>query len=178
MLRKGMQEAPFLAQTTREKWGAGFKFSPCFLTLPYGCRAAERVYVPELNVFRQVFYADLALHFRPGLAQPNDPELRFRALILNVDDVAGLEARAYALQSRAASADGAQAGGLREWTGVGVHAPDFYWEFDENAGLPAAVHADDGKGAALGNIGNLGHGTEVPKVRAHSLSAFKLERFR
>ena len=108
------------------------------------------------------------MHFSAGPPEPDHTELRFCALILEIDNVTGLELGTDALQGGAAAADGAEAGRLREGAGVGVHAPDFDGKLDENALLAAAVHGDDGRRGGRGHIGNRGYCTEVPKVRRES----------
>jgi len=108
--------------------------------LSRGGGAAHGVDVPELNVFREIFYSHLALHFGAGLAEPDYAELGFGALVLEIDDIAWLELGLDAMQRGSAAADGAQAGGLGERMGVRVHTPDFYGKLDENALLAAAVH--------------------------------------
>ena len=105
-----------------------------------GGGAAEGIDVPELDVLGEVFYADLALHVGAELAEPDYAELGLGALILDVQDVAGLELSAYALERRSAAADGAQAGGFGKGAGVGVHSPDFDRKLNENALLAAAIH--------------------------------------
>jgi len=88
----------------------------------------------------KIFHSNFTLHVCARLAQPYDAELGLGALILKIDNVAGFELRAYALQSGAAAADGAQAGRLRKGTGVSVHTPNLNGKFDENALLAAAIH--------------------------------------
>jgi hypothetical protein len=110
------------------------------LALGGGGAAAEGIDVPELNVLGEIFYADFAMHFAAGLAQPHDTKLRLGALVLKVDDVAGLELGVDALQRGSAAADGAQAGGLHERAGVKIYAPDFYGKLDGNALLATTVH--------------------------------------
>jgi hypothetical protein len=97
--------------------------------------------IPELDIVGQIFYADGSMHFPARLAEPHDAELRLLALILQIENIARLELRADALQGCAAAADGAQAGGLGEGAGVGVHAPDFYGKLDGNSLLAAAIHS-------------------------------------
>ncbi len=110
------------------------------LSLADGGGAAERIYVPELGVGGKIFNTNFALHFRAGAAEPHDAELRLDAFVLHIDQVARFELSVDALQGCAATADGAQAGGLREGAGVGVHAPDLYRKLDENTRLTATIH--------------------------------------
>jgi len=133
-------------------------------SLPCSARAHERVYIPELYVGGHILHANFSLHLGSYLAKPHDSELSLRALVLQIDNAAGLQLGAHALQRRATTADVAQAGGLGERTGIGVHAPDLHGEFNENALLAATVHdADaslskdfrDGKGKSSEGTGNL-----------------------
>jgi len=110
------------------------------LALADGGSATERVKVPELDVGGEVLDPDLALHLGSGLTQPDDAELSFRIPVLEIDDVARSQLRAYALQRGSAAADGAQAGGLGEGAGIGVHTPDLHGKLDEHTRLAAAVH--------------------------------------
>ena len=111
-------------------------------TLPLACRsgAAERIEVPELDVFGEVLDADFSVHVGAGLTEPNDAELGLRALILEIDDVTRFELSSDALQRSAVAADGAQAGGLGEGAGVCVHTSDLHGKLDKNALLAAPVH--------------------------------------
>ncbi len=110
------------------------------LALAGGGAAAEGIDVPELNVVGEIFYTDFAMHFAAGLAEPYDAELRLGALVLQIDDVAGLELSVDALQGGSAAADGAQAGGLHEGAGMKIDAPYFYGKLDGNALLTTTVH--------------------------------------
>ncbi len=74
-------------------------------------------------------------------AEPDDAELRLTALILQIQDVAGLELRADALQCCAAAADGSQAGWLGKRARIGIHAPDFYGKLDGNSLLATTIHS-------------------------------------
>jgi hypothetical protein len=111
------------------------------LALAYGGGAAKWVYIPHFVVGGKVFHADFALHFCAGAAEPYDAELRLGTFILHVDQVAGFKLGVDTLQSRAAAADGAQAGGLGEGTSVGIHAPDLYGKFYEDTRLAATIHS-------------------------------------
>jgi hypothetical protein len=102
-----------------------------WLSLAYGCGAAHGVDIPELHAGGHILYADLTLHFRSVFAQPYYAKLRLGGLILEIDDGTRFQLNADALQRGATSADGAQAGALREGPGVRVHAPDFYGKLDE-----------------------------------------------
>jgi len=118
------------------------RFSQSQIVLALACdgSAAQRIDVPELDVFGEVLDADLSLHFCAGFSEPHYAELGLGALVLEIDDVARFELSADTLQCGATAADGAQAGGLGEGTSVGVHTPDFYGKLDKNALLAAAVH--------------------------------------
>jgi hypothetical protein len=111
-------------------------------TLSLACRsgAAERIEVPELDVFGEVLDADFSVHVGAGLTEPDDAELGLSSLILEIDDVTRLELRVDALQRSAVAADGAQAGGLGEGAGICVNTPDFHGKLDKNALLAAPVH--------------------------------------
>jgi hypothetical protein len=111
------------------------------LALAYGGGAAKWVYIPHFVIGGKIFHADFALHFRAGAAEPYDAELGLCAFILHVDQVAGFELGVDTLQSCAAAADGAQAGGLGEGTSVSVHAPDLYGKFHEDTRLAATIHS-------------------------------------
>jgi hypothetical protein len=111
-------------------------------TLPLACRsgAAERIEVPELDVFGEVLDADFSVHVGAGLTEPDYAKLGLGALVLEIYDVARFELSADALQRSAVAADGAQAGGLGEGAGVCVHSPDLHGKLDKNALLAAPVH--------------------------------------
>ena len=127
------------------------------LSLAGGSGAADGIYVPELGVLGKVLDADFTLHFGARLSQPDHAKLGLRAVILQIDDHARTKLSFHALQSCTASADSAKAGGLGEWSGVGVHAPDLYGKFDGDALLPAAIHAAMVVEAKCGNTGNRSH---------------------
>jgi hypothetical protein len=145
--------------------------------LAYGAGTPLRVDIPELHISGHVFYPDFSLHFGSHLPQPDNSKLSFGALVLEIDHAAGFQLDADTLQRGAASADGPEAGGLSEGTGVGIHTPDLDRKLDENALLAAAIHdADtslvkdfrDGKGQGRGNTGNRRHRTEVPEVSGNA----------
>jgi hypothetical protein len=111
------------------------------LALACGGRAAQRIDIPKPGVSRKILDSHLPGHFGSGLATPHDAELRFGAKVENVDYISRLQLSIYALQSCAAAADAAQAGGLGEWAGMSVHAPDLDGKVNENARLAAPIHA-------------------------------------
>jgi hypothetical protein len=59
---------------------------------------------------------------------------------MDVEGISRLQLSVNALQGGSASADGAQAGGLREGTGMRVHAADLNGELNEDARLLASIH--------------------------------------
>lgn len=89
----------------------------------------------------EILHADFALHFRSRFAEPHDTELRFCALILEIDHITRLKLRAHTLQRGSAAADRAQTGWLRKGTRMRVYTPDFHGKFDRDTLLPAAIHA-------------------------------------
>jgi hypothetical protein len=111
------------------------------LSLPRDAGTSQWINVPQLLIVRQTFDPYLALHLRTSPAQPNDAKLSLSAFVLDIHQIAGLQLRIHALQGSAATADGAQTGGLSERSGMNVKPPDSYRKIYNNALLPAAVHA-------------------------------------
>jgi hypothetical protein len=93
-----------------------------------------------LYVCGKAFYAHLAVQFATLLPQPNDPELCFHAFVLQIEHVTRFELHTNALQRASTAADGSQAHGLGERTGMYVHTPNVYGKLDRNALLTASVH--------------------------------------
>ena len=61
------------------------------LSLARGGGAAERIDIPKFDIGGNIFNPDFAGHFGARLAAPHDAELSFRALVQNINHVAGLE---------------------------------------------------------------------------------------
>src|ERR1700686_3081446 len=89
------------------------------LLAPDGGGAAKRMEIPEVDVSGQAFDADLALHSAAVLAQPNDPELGFGTLVLQIEHAASFELSTNAVQRSSTAANDSQARGLSE--GGGMH---------------------------------------------------------
>ena len=89
---RGLSPSPALPQgsavQSRNDRRADFSFRKSLseLSLADGGGTADGIDIPQQHIFGQVLNADLALHFGPELSQPNNAELGFGALILQVED--------------------------------------------------------------------------------------------
>jgi hypothetical protein len=146
LLRFVLAFALFSLHTANGPRRAGFQPSPrpspilSPLALPRRRSTTQRIYIPKIGINGKILHSNFTGHFGSGLAAPHDAELRLGAQVQNIYHVSRLQLSVYALQGCAATADGAQAGGLGEGAGMCVHAPDLDRKVHENARLTAPIH--------------------------------------